>query len=153
MRKIGLLIVAALLFSNVFLAGCQINLPEAETASEPVDGDTLRDGDLVIKVVDKDVFFPPPNRKPLDGKVFYQLSLELTNEGGEPADVGSWDYTIEDADGNTIEGYVDISDPQGGTLRTEVEPGGTLTMNLIYQVPKNLKNLTLTTFNSDGIKL
>ncbi len=139
---------------SLFLVGCGPAIESnGEPASVPGSGDTLRDGDLLIKVVEKKLYDNKTNRKPLAGKVFYQLTLDLTNESDNPWDSSSWDYTIEDPKGRTIEGYIDISDSSGGTIRQDIDPHDTLRLKLIYEVPEDLKGLVLTTFNSDGVKL
>jgi len=148
--SISLVLVICLGF---LLAGCGSAIDPGKPASVPGTGDTLRDGDLLIKVVNKKLYDNKTDRRPLAGKVFYQLTLDLTNEGSDPWDSSSWDYTIEDSRGKTIEGYIDISDPSGGTIRQDIAPNDTLRLKLIYEVQEDLKGLILTTFNSDGVKL
>ena len=151
--KISSISVALVICISLLLAGCGPAIDPGKPASVPGSGDILRDGDLLIKVVDKKLYDNKTDRRPLAGKVFYQLTLDLTNEGSDPWDSSSWDYTIEDSKGIVIEGYIDISDSSGGTIRQDIAPNKTLRLKLIYEVQEDLKGLILTTFNSDGVKL
>ncbi len=149
--SISLIIIICL---SLFLFGCGPSIDTSgEKVSVPGSGDSLRDGDLLIKVVSKKLYDNKTDRKPLAGKVFIELTLDLINESDDLWDSSSWDYTIEDTSGKTIEGFIDISDPSGGTIRQDIDPSKTLRLKLIYEVPEDMKGLILTTFNSDGVKL
>ena len=148
------ILIVMIISLSLSMVGCSSIVDDSgETVSVPGSGDTLRDGDLLIKIVNKKLYDNKTERRPLAKRVFYELTLDLINEGSDPWDSSSWDYTIEYTKGNTIEGYIDISDPSGGTIRQDIAPNDTLRLELIYEVPEDLKGLILTTFNSDGVKL
>lgn len=152
-RAIFALLVAGLMLGTV---GCEaevspsgangIDEPAAEVEAEKTEfalGEPINVDDAVMTVVSGKQFNPTNEfEEPSDGKVFYIVNIKIENGGTVPLDFNEFNYKIEDANGVQT-GTAFVTDVPNPMNSGSLAPGGNLDANLVFEVPKDMKGLTL----------
>ena len=104
--------------------------------------DKIKIGSMVTVVTETREFPEGQRRQPEQGKVFYLVGVELTNEGDEVLSYAPLVYKIEDANGVQQSPRIDLEVPNK-FVNGSLAPGGKITGNMVFEVPADMANLKL----------
>lgn len=120
----------------------KIKVKEAtKEVKEPV---IVKDGDKALELINYGEHQPADkSKKPADGFVFYQVTLNVTNELKTFSDVAAFDYWLIDPSGNEYEPIEKMEGwPEDGMV--DLAPGELKRVTFQFEIPAGLNRLRLT---------
>ncbi len=115
------------------------------TKSEYAVGEEVKQDNIALTVTDVQRNYPSGNEftQPESGKEFVRVNVKLVNNSGSSHSYGTSDFKMQDSTGNRLYTTFVSEVPNELSGFAELASGGSVVGNIVFQVPRDDKNLKL----------